>query len=249
MNRIIRSFSLAIAIIGIASSCAQPYKLSQKPKNYLEAEQMPDASRFLPSPPGFHDIAFIVDSSVYEAGKAIRNTARGQQAVEDASTEIEYILKRFSPAMEADLTPEKYPFLASFAKKSFKAARSSINIAKDYFKRERPYQYFEEPTPVPEDEERNDFTSYPSGHSIRYWMVALVLSSIDPEHQEAILKTGYECCRSRTIVGFHYKSDIDAAMLAASASFARLSAEKTWLKDLQRARKEFQRVSQRERIR
>ena len=51
MNRIIRSFSLAIAIIGIASSCAQPYKLSQKPKNYLEAEQMPDASRFLPSPP------------------------------------------------------------------------------------------------------------------------------------------------------------------------------------------------------
>ena len=249
MNRFIRFASLAFAIIGLASSCAQPYKLSQKPKYYLAAEQMPDASKFLPSPPGFHDIAFIVDSSVYEAGKSIRDTERGRLAVEEAATYVEYFLKRFSPAMEVELTPEKYPFLASFIGKSCRAARNSISVAKDYFKRERPYQYFEEPTPVPEDEERNDFTSYPSGHSIRYWMIALVLSSIDPEHQEAILKTGYECCQSRTIVGFHYQSDVDAAKLAASASFARLSAEKSWLKDLQRARKEFQRVSQRERIR
>ena len=241
MRRFFSSTLPASVIIFLISSCAQPYKVVQKPKNYLPVEEMPNAVKFLPYPPGFHDIAFLVDSSVYEAGKQIRSTERGRVAVEDASTTVEYMMKRFSPAMETDLTPEKFPFLASFLGKSYRAARSSISEAKDYFKRERPYQYFEEPTPVPEDESRNDFTSYPSGHSIRYWMIALVLTSIDPEHQEAILKTGYECCQSRTIVGFHYQSDVDAAKLAASAAFARLTADKKWLKDLKKARREFQR--------
>ena len=241
MRRSLSSSLLALVILFFASSCAQPYKVAQKPKNYLPVEEMPNAAKFLPSPPGFHDIAFLADSSVYEAGKQIRGTERGRVAVEDASTTVEYMMKRFSPAMGTELTPEKYPFLASFLGKSYRAARSSITEAKDYFKRERPYQYFEEPTPVPEDESRNDFTSYPSGHSIRYWMIALVLTSIDPEHQEEILKTGYECCQSRTIVGFHYQSDVDAAKLAASAAFARLTADKQWLKDLKKARREFQR--------
>ena len=243
MKKTLYSAILASAIILLVCSCAQPYKVTQKPKNYLLPEEMPNATKFLPNPPGFHDIAFLVDSSVYEAGKLIRDTERGRLAVEDASTTVEYMMKRFSPAMEVDLTPEKYPFLASFLGKSFRAARSSISGAKDHFKRERPYQYFEEPTPVPEDESRNDFTSYPSGHTIRYWTVALVLTSIDPEHQEEILKTGYECGQSRTIVGFHYQSDVDAARLAASASFARLSADPAWCKDLKKARKEFQRNS------
>ena len=239
MRRLLSPTLPALVIIFFISSCAQPYKVAQKPKNYLPVEEMPNAVKFLPSPPGFHDIAFLVDSSVYEAGKQIRSTERGRVAVEDASTTVEYMMKRFSPAVGTELTPERYPFLASFLGKSFRAARSSISEAKDYFKRERPYQYFEEPTPVPEDESRNDFTSYPSGHSIRYWMIALVLTSIDPEHQEAILKTGYECCQSRTIVGFHYQSDVDAAKLAASASFARLTADRAWCRDLKKARREF----------
>lgn len=240
MRNLLPSTLLAIAVTFLASSCAQPYKVAQKPKNYLPMEQMPNAVKFLPNPPGFHDLTFIADSCIYEAGKQIRNTERGRVAVEDASTTVEYMMKRFSPAVGTELTPEKFPFLASFLGKSYRAARSSITQAKDYFKRERPYQYFEEPTPVPEDEARNDFTSYPSGHSIRYWMIALVLTSIDPEHQDAILKTGYECCQSRTIVGFHYQSDVDAAKLAASAAFARLTADKHWLKDLKKARREFQ---------
>ena len=237
----ITSTLFASVIILFVSSCAQPYKVAQKPKNYLPVDEMPNAVKFLPNPPGFHDITFLADSSIYEAGKQIRNTERGRVAVEDASTTVEYMMKRFSPAVETELTPERYPFLAYFIGKSYRAARSSISEAKDYFKRERPYQYFQEPTPVPAHESRNDFTSYPSGHSIRYWMIALVLTSIDPEHQEAILKTGYECCQSRTIVGFHYQSDVDAAKLAAGAAFARLTADKQWLRDLKKARREFQR--------
>lgn len=249
MKKSLLTTILVTATICLVSSCAQPYKVTQKPKNFLPEEEMPDASKFLPSPPGFHDIAFLADSIVYVKGKQLRDTERGKVAVEDASTTVEYIMKRFSPAMEVRLTPEEYPVLALFIGKNIRAARSSIRIAKDYFHRERPYQYFEEPTPIPEDEAKNDFTSYPSGHTIRYWMAALVLASIDPEHQEAIFKTGYECGQSRTIVGYHYQSDVDAARLAASASFARLSANPAWCKALKKARKEFQRGRDRERNR
>ena len=83
--------------------------------------------------------------------------------------------------------------------------------------------------------------SFPSGHTIRYWTAALVLTAIAPEHQNEILKVGYEGGESRTIVGFHYKSDVDAAMLAASAAFARLTADPLWQKLLKRSQREYSR--------
>ena len=107
MKKSLLTTILVTATICLVSSCAQPYKVTQKPKNFLPEEEMPDASKFLPSPPGFHDIAFLADSIVYVKGKQLRDTERGKLAVEDASTTVEYIMKRFSPAMEVSLTPEE----------------------------------------------------------------------------------------------------------------------------------------------
>ena len=52
------------------------------------------------------------------------------------------------------------------------------------------------------------------------------------------MKIGYEIGQSRVIVGFHYQSDVDAARLAASATFARLCAEKSFFEAIEKARKE-----------
>ena len=240
MKRTFLTF-IAAALICAAPSLAQTTNIVEKAKYFLAVEEMPDASRFLPDPPGFGDDAFLLDSCVYEAGKRLRDTDRGRLAVEDANTSIEYILRRFSPALGAELTTEEFPLLASFIYRTCATARLSITYAKDKFHRMRPYQYFDEPTPVPGDESKDDFTSYPSGHTIRFWTAALALTAIDPEHQDEILRIGYECGQSRTIVGFHYQSDIEAARHAASAAYARLSADRQWLKTLKKARREFQR--------
>ena len=63
-----------------------------------------------------------------------------------------------------------------------------------------------------------DRPSYPSSHAAAGWAVALVLSELNPDRAEPILKRGYEYGQSRVIAGYHYQSDVDAARLAASAA-------------------------------
>jgi len=239
-----REFTIAFLtaiVLSAATSFAQSSNIVEKADYFLSVEQMPDASKFLPDPPAFNSEMFITDSCVYEAGKRLRDSERGRIAIEDANTSIRYVLRRFSPVMGRELTPESYPAVASFVFRSFATARLSISAAKDYYHRKRPYQYFDEPTPIPGQESKDDLTSYPSGHTIRFWMAALTLAALDPEHQEDILKTGYECGQSRTIVGYHYQSDVDAARLAASAAYARLSADPAWRKAFRKAAREMKR--------
>ena len=92
----------------------------------------------------------------------------------------------------------------------------------------------------PEDEEelRNE-GSYPSGHTVRGWGAALVLSTINPARQNEILTRGYEYGQSRVIAGFHYQSDVDAARMAASACYARMQNDKLFRKQMKRAQREF----------
>ena len=238
-----RRLLLAVTALLLAGAqlSAQSSNVVEKARYFLTVEQMPDASRFLPDPPVNGSEAFCLDSVVYEQGKALRGTPRGEEAVRDVKTKIDYIMRRFGAVMERDFTPENYPVTADFLFRSITTARLTVTTAKDKYHRMRPYQYFNEPTPVPEKEAKDDLTSYPSGHTIRFWMAALVLAALDPAHQDDILKVGYEMGQSRTIVGFHFQSDIDAARLAASAAYARLSADRTWQKALRRAQREMAR--------
>lgn len=186
---------------------------------------MPDAYYFLPAPPAPGDPLFINDSIQYYLNKEIRSTQRGDTAVWDAETSIEYFMMRFSGAVGKELTPEKYPVLANTIMGVMQDVRSSIQKAKNRYARHRPYQHFQEHTPVPEDESPTDFTSYPSGHTVRGWAAAMLLVAVFPEHANEILNVGYQIGQSRVILGYHYQSDVEAARLAASAGFARLCAE------------------------
>ncbi len=200
---------------------------------------LPDASHFLPTPPNENDTKFVSDSCMYEWGKTFRGTLRGDTAIADAGYAIAYFLKRFSPAVNQELTPETHPELTKLLLAAMNAGNKSIQKAKKRFARRRPYQYFSEGTPTPHEEYPNDFTSYPSGHTVRAWMAAMTLTAVSPENANAIMKIGYEIGQSRVILGFHYQSDVDAARLAASAAFARLCAEKSFHKAIEKAQKEL----------
>jgi len=209
------------------------------PIQILTVSEMPQAEKFLPDPPAQTDPLFFNDMVQYEKGKQLRDTPRGTQAVEDASIRVNHYLKRFGEVMGREMTAEEYPNLASYIFSLYSAARQSISSTKTYYSRIRPYLLFKEHTSVPEEERENDFTSYPSGHTVRAWAIALALVSIDPEHQNEILKVGYEIGQSRVIAGFHYQSDVDAARLAGSAAFARLCTEPVFIDLFQKAKAEF----------
>jgi len=205
----------------------------------IELKDMPQITEFLPGPPSPGDGRFYYDSCQFVAGKALRDTPRGEVAKKDASIEVSYMMSRFAEALERDFTPENYPKTKEYLEKSIMTARQAIVSAKAKYSRERPYQYFNVPTSLPEFEELELNTSYPSGHTTRSWVAALCLVSVDPTHQNDILKVGYEMGQSRIIVGYHFQSDVDDARVAATAAFARLSASKEWQKLRKKAEKEM----------
>ena len=219
--------------------CIGAFAQSGKPKSYLEREALPNPETFLPGFPEPGSIPFLADSLCYEQGKALRTTPRGAVAVDDAGTSIKYVMKRFGDAIGVDLNPADYPKTAELISRTMATGRLSISKAKKNYARQRPYQHFGQGTPVPAHESPTDFTSYPSGHSVRFWIAALTLCAVAPEYQNEFLQTGYEMGRSRVIVGYHYKSDVDDARLVASACFARLVADDTWIMALREASAEF----------
>ena len=241
-KKIFRTAFIAVLSVAIAS-CGTASKISDG-GTYLSLDQMPDAGVYLPAPPAENSVEFVADSARYEWGKSIRGTARGEQAVRDAESDIDYFLDIFAEPMGVKITEDNAPFLYAFLKKGMKTIRLGVTKVKDKYMRLRPFVHFGEPTAVPGDEEELRGTgSYPSGHTVRGWGLALLLSEICPEHQDAILQRGYDYGESRVIVGFHYQSDVNAARSAAAASVSRMHADKAFMKDLARAKKEFRKIS------
>ena len=210
--------------------------------SFVEKKKMPQASVFLPAPPEPSDPAFARDSICYVRGKEERETARLDTALADVRTDVEYYMTRFGRAMHRKLTPQKYPILAELISGTLNDVRASINTAKAQFARPRPYVHFNEPTPDPENEGYSPNASYPSGHSVRAWALAILLTNIDPKHSEEIARVGYDICHSRVVLGYHYQSDVEAGMLAASLGMARLMADSVYQDYVQCARAEFQQL-------
>ena len=103
-------------------------------------------------------------------------------------------------------------------------AHLANKVAKDYFKRPRPFVYFHEPSISPErDEEQSKGYSYPSGHASRGWVYAMTLALVNPDSTYALLNRAQEYAIGRVICGHHYKSDIDTSLMLAATIMGALA--------------------------
>ena len=89
------------------------------------------------------------------------------------------------------------------------------------------------------DEGNRTTFSYPSGHTIRGWVYALTLALVVPDSTEALIARAQEYAINRVICGRHYKSDIDASLVEATAVMSRLLSNAAFLEQLEKARKEY----------
>ena len=194
----------------------------------------------MPLPPKTTDAAFYNDWYRYEWGKSIRNTERGKQAAEDANHSLAYFYKIYSGPFGMTISTENTPTISALLEHVLSTAILCKDKAKNHFMRIRPFVQFNEPTPVPGDEEvLKGNSSYPSGHTTMGWAIALVLAEINPERQNEILKRAFEYGESRVIVGFHYQSDVDHARILTSVLLNRLHGNDDFIKMLQKAKEEF----------
>lgn len=226
-------------VLAFSASAQKNDVTKEKFTPFYTSWEAPKLEIVLPEPPAYNSTRYQDDCAMYQWGKSVRKTERGQQAVEDAGINARYFMKRFSPVMGVNLTPEEFPHLYRLLSRAHLTEQQAGAGAKKYFARVRPYQQFNEPTAVPESESATDYTSYPSGHTHASWLAGLILTAIDPEHTAEIMKVAYELGQSRVIVGFHYQSDIEAGRVAGSITFARLYSEEEFQKMMNDAIKEF----------
>jgi len=211
---------------------------------YLDKTVLPDGVLYLPAPPDTAGMRFFNDWHQYNWGKSLRATARGVRAAREADCEPDDFAYFFSDPFGMILSREATPCIYELIYRTVDAAAEGTSTAKNHYMRKRPFVQFNEGTLIPEEEESHRRKgSFPSSHSAMGYAAALVLMEINPARQDEILKYGYEYGQSRVIAGYHYQSDVDAARLVAAACVARLHADPTFQKDMEKAKKEFKRLS------
>ena len=204
---------------------------------FLAADELPDPLRFIPAPPEPGSGPFDNDTYYYHFGKKERQTARGEKAALD---EVQWTSKAFSEAAGIQISPDNTPEIFKLAEGAQKDANATNRRAKNHYRRTRPFVYFNEPSLLPEyDEEAKESFSYPSGHSVRGWTYALTLALVVPDSTEALIARAQEYAIHRVICGRHYKSDIDASLVEATAVMSKLLSNDDFLEQLEKARKEY----------
>ena len=225
---------LAMALVAIYATVthAQQYATA-----YFHTAEMPNAVNYLPPPPDSTSAHFAYDMSQYYWGKSIRDTERGQMAIEDADCSTSHLLEIYSPYMGIPLSKTTTPSIYKMMSNALTTGGKGVSLCKSYYQRVRPFQRYGEPVASGESLGQ---TSYPSGHTNRGWLAALLLVEVNPDAQDEILARGYEFGQSRVIVGAHWQSDVDGGRVVASACFARLHTDSTFLSEMAAAKEEYQ---------
>ena len=245
MKKVI-SFLFIITLVGAVIN-AQDHS-SNPDRFFLNYSETPNSLRLLPPPPADSSARFAYDKEQYEWGKSLRNTDRGQMAISDATLATGWLNKVFGESFGYTITPQSAPEICKLIENMREDAGDlATREAKNHYMRTRPFVYWNEPTATPDHEGfLRTNGSYPSGHTAIGWATALVLAEINPERATEILNRGYEFGQSRVIVGAHYQSDVDMGRIVAAGVVAALHSNKGFEKQLKKAKKEFKRLSKRQ---
>ena len=188
-----------------------------------------------PPPNASNDYAWKwkADQEAYRVGLKLRHTPRGAQAARDgAKPTPDLILATASEWLGTNISQNGTPKIAKYLLMGLHIISKSNRAAKTFYSRPRPFVLY------PQDETclKNSkvhvkpTTSYPSGHSCIYFGLALLVSSIHPECTANVMRKAWEKGESRWICGYHWASDVQAGREVAAAAYARMSADKGFLK-------------------
>ena len=231
--------SLLLAVLCLGAVYAQGER-----QTYFSTEELPDLIQCLPAPPEKGSPGFKYDVQRYKWGKAQRNNPeRADMARRDAIWSYEALLTELSVPFGIEISAERTPELWKLVTTSL-ATTDQMRVApKAYYHRTRPFVYFKEKAFLEHDAQFSGEGSYPSGHTMRSWTAALILSEVNPSAAEAIFSRAWECGISRVISGAHWQSDVDVTRLAASIGYARLQTSPEFRAQMALAQDEYRRLA------
>ena len=237
MKRITMLIFAAILFCGSLQIKAQ----NNDVKLYFSKEELPDLIKCLPPPPAFNSPEFSYDVIRYQWGKTQRlDSVRAAIARRDAVWTYEALLAEFNIPFGLNISKTETPEIWKLLETSL-ATTDQMRVApKAYYHRLRPFEMYEEHLLSTETEaELSGEGSYPSGHTMRGWLAALLLAEINPARADTLFARGWMYSESRVIEGAHWQSDIDATRVGASIGYAALHTSPDFLAQLEKAKNEF----------
>lgn len=235
---------LIVATLLAAMACTPVLAQNDKAEPYFTPEEMPNMLKTPLTPPDSLSAAFSYDLSRFLWGKSVRATERGEMAKADAEYGLQVVCREFAEPFGIEISKEKTPEIYRLLLDALTTCDEISWNPKNHFMRRRPFMVFHEPSLQPKDDAAlSKNGSFPSGHTILGWSAALLLSEINPDRAEAIVNRGYLYGESRVIVGAHWQSDVNAGYLYASVAYAKLHTSDRFLKQMEKARKEFKKLS------
>ncbi len=237
MKRLVLAMIAAILFCGSLQIKAQ----NNDVKLYFSTEELPDLIKCLPPPPAFNSPEFSYDVLRYQWGKTQRlDSVRAAIARRDAVWTYEALLAEFNIPFGLTISKTETPEIWKLLETSL-ATTDQMRVApKAYYHRLRPFEMYEEHLLSTETEaELSGEGSYPSGHTMRGWLAALLLAEINPARADTLFARGWMYSESRVIEGAHWQSDIDATRVGASIGYAALHTSPEFLAQLEKAQNEF----------
>ena len=232
-------------LVVVLTLCGTNHVRAQYPDPFFSDDTRPNALYFLYDPPvnsTTPEGEFYNDWWFYEWGKTQREYSYAVWD-EDAELMSEEELGVYNDVIGIEIG-DKVPEIILLAQRAVSDAARANKVAKNHYQRVRPFAFYGEPSITPDrDEHLAQTWSYPSGHSARGWMFALVLCSVAPERAEAIAVRANAFAMNRVICGHHWKSDIDAGKTLATVLFAAISGTQEYQEQLQKARAEYVKIA------
>jgi acid phosphatase (class A) len=220
-----------------------PEELALEVKGYLPPGAV-DVKAALPAAPA-------VDSAVDKAdAEHVRNVNTNASAArwEKARLDDASVYDRFAEQLGFTPDRKRMPRFVRLLNRVAEDALSVSGEAKKLYPRPRPFQRFalkrvcgQAAAPKPEVSPSGG-TSYPSGHAVVSWAVALVMVEAQPSGAQAIIARAADYGESRVVCGLHFPSDITAGQAVAAAVVDKLLASEEFRRDFQCAKTELQSV-------
>lgn len=191
-----------------------------------------DATKFIGPPPDGKSASQAADLAAVQAAQKLKDTPRWAQARSDDETSP---FSAFASVLGPNFTNANAPKTAALFTILFADVRSLTAPAKDAFGRPRPPLVDKKLTTCVALEQTK---SYPSGHSTRGWMMALLLAEMVPEKANDLLDRGRDYGDSRVVCAEHFPSDVAAGRLIGSAVVAAAKEDLAFQRDFAAAKAE-----------
>lgn len=220
------SVCYALALSGNAFATEAPY---------LTSKQL-DIIPFMPAP--------VANGSAEDKAQqalvlAVQRAATPERIALANSDAEETVYAMFSSVIGPQFNAANLPVLTAMFERMGETEDAVVDPVKAYFGRTRPFLNNPEIKALVKPSKSG---SYPSGHTSRSTMMAIVLSSMLPEQRAAIFDRANDYAQSRVIGGMHYPNDLDGGRRAGSAMAATLLASPTFRTDFEAARAELRKV-------